>query len=222
MARILIVEDDAALADGLHYNLARAGHEVTVARDGRVGLETALAQRPDLVVLDLMLPGLDGFGFLERFRATARETPVIVLSALADEGAKIRGLDGGAADYVTKPFGVGELLARIRARLAEHPPALATIDLASGTIDLARLEFRSGARVVALTPTERSLLAELARRIGKAVPRADLVHALWGVEPTETRALDTHVARVRRKIEPTPARPRHLVTVHGVGFRLDP
>jgi DNA-binding response OmpR family regulator len=222
MAKVLIVEDDAPLADGLAYNLERAGHEVLVARDGASGLELALTRRPDLVVLDLMLPALDGFGFLSKFRAAARDTPVIVLSALSDETTKIRGLDGGASDYVTKPFGVGELLARIRARLGGKPAAQAPIRVGEGEIDLERLEFRRGGHRVALTPTECSLVAELAKRPGAPVERAELLRTVWGVGPAATRTLDTHVARLRRKIEPDPSNPRHVITVHGVGLRLDP
>lgn len=222
MARILIVDDDGPLAAGLEYNLVRAGHEVVVARDGKTGLSRAVADRPDVVVLDLMLPGLDGFGFLAQFRATSSVTPVIVLSALGDEATKIRCLESGAADYVTKPFGVGELIARIRLRLAEHPAPPRTIRIGAGVADLDRFEFSVGRSHAALTPTEATLLAELAKHPGAAVPRDDLLRNVWGVGPAQSRTLDTHVARLRRKIEPDPAHPRHLVTVHGVGFRLDP
>jgi DNA-binding response OmpR family regulator len=154
-------------------------------------------------------------------RSRERELPVIVLSALSDEATKVRGLDAGAADYVTKPFGVAELLARIRARLAERPAAVTVLSLGDGEADLARYEFRRGGRRVTLTPTEAALLALLARHPGAAVGREEIVRALWGVEASATRTLDTHVSRLRRKVEPDPRRPRHVVTVHGVGFRLD-
>ncbi len=221
-ATILLVEDDRAMAEGIEYNLGRAGYRVLRAADGAAGLRLAADARPDLVVLDLMLPGLDGFGFLERLRGGGARVPVLVLSALDSETDKIRGLDLGADDYVVKPFGVGELLARIRARLGDRGGGAKSFRLGEGTVDLDRLVFERGRKSVALTPTEASLLVELQRRSGAPARREDLLRAVWGAGPAETRTLDTHIARLRRKIEKDPARPRHLLTVHAVGYRLDP
>lgn len=222
MPTILLVEDDRALSEGLAYNLGRAGYRVLRAADGTEGLRLAGAEPPDLVILDLMLPGVDGFGFLERIRRGGSRVPVIVLSALDEETDKIRGLDLGADDYVAKPFGVGELLARIRARLGEKGSGPKSFRLGEGTIHLDRLAFERGRRSVPLTPTEAAILRELHRFAGAPVPREEILRALWGTDPGATRTLDTHVARLRRKIEKDPARPRHLVTVHAVGYRLDP
>jgi DNA-binding response OmpR family regulator len=219
---ILLVEDDRFLAEGLEYNLERAGHRVVRAGDATAGLRLVRDAAPDLVVLDLMLPGVDGFGFLARLRAAKCRAPVIVLSALESETDKIRALDAGADDFVTKPFGVGELLARIRARLSspERGARREAVQLPEGTIDLGALEFRSGRRRVTLTPTEAALLDCLLRAEGAAVPREHLLRAVWGVGSAESRTLDTHVARLRRKIEPDPDRPRYLRTAHSVGYRF--
>ena len=222
MPTILLVEDDGTLAEGLAYNLDRAGYRVLRAADGPRGLALAAAEPPDLVVLDVMLPGLDGFAFLERLRGGGSRVPVIVLSALDAEADKIRGLDLGADDYLAKPFGVGELLARIRARLGDRGSGPASFRLGGGTVHLDRLVFERGRGSEPLTPTEASLLRELHRFAGAPVAREVLLRALWGVSAKETRTLDTHVARLRRKIERDAADPRHLVTVHGVGYRLDP
>lgn len=224
MPTILVVEDDRALAEGLAYNLGKAGYRVLRAADGAEGVALARESRPDLVVLDLMLPGLDGFGFLRDVRGAGDRVPVIVLSALDAEGDKIRGLDLGADDYVTKPFGVGELLARIRVRLGEGGAATGarSFRLGEGTVHLDRLEWVLGRRRAPLTATEARLLAELHRFAGSPVPREEILRSVWGADPGGTRTLDTHVARLRRKIERDPSRPRHLLTVHGVGYRLEP
>ncbi len=222
MPTILVVEDDRALAEGLAYNLERAGYRVLRAGGGAEGAALAKEARPDLVILDLMLPGLDGFGFLRSVRGGGDRVPVIVLSALDAETDKIRGLDLGADDYVTKPFGVGELLARIRTRLGEGGAGARSFRLGEGTVHLDRLAWVKGRVSTALTPTEAGILRELHRFPGVPVEREALLRALWGADPGGTRTLDTHVARLRRKIEKDPARPRHLVTVHGIGYRLDP
>jgi DNA-binding response OmpR family regulator len=225
MATILLVEDDAHMAEGLAYNLGRNGYEVLTARDGRAGLVAALGQRPALVILDLMLPLLDGFHVLERLRAAGSRVPVIVLSAKADEVDKIRGFDAGADDYMAKPFGVGELLARIRARLGEGGSVAAAsrrFALGDGTVDLDGHVFLRGEARVPLTPTEVRVLELLARRPGELVPREVLLREVWGLQRATSRTLDAHLARLRRKLERDPAAPRHLLTVHGVGYRLAP
>jgi DNA-binding response OmpR family regulator len=221
MARILVVEDDANLAQGLRYNLERAGYEVVHAAKGPEGLRLAREGSPDLVVLDLMLPGLHGFDLLARLRESGSRVPVIILTVQDAEVDKIRGFDAGADDYLTKPFGVGELLARIRARLRKEGDA-AEVAVAGGVLRLEALVFERGGERVALTPTEADILRALCRRRGDPVRREDLLRAVWGVADLMTRTLDTHVTRLRRKIEPDPARPRHILTVHGVGYRLVP
>jgi len=222
MARILLVEDDAHMAAGLQYNLAREGHAVQRAGDGETGLRMALEERPDLVVLDVMLPVLDGFGVLERLRREGSRVPVIVLSARGDDADRVRGFAVGADDYVAKPFGIGDLLARIRRRLGEPTTPPARFDLGEAQVDLDDLVIvRHGARAP-LTPTEVSILRYLHAKPGVTVTRDELLRRIWGVGAGMSRTLDTHVARLRRKIEADPARPRHILTVHAVGYRLVP
>ncbi|MCK6462170.1 MAG: response regulator transcription factor [Planctomycetes bacterium] len=221
MARILVVEDDANLAQGLRYNLERAGYEVVHAAKGPEGLRLAREATPDLLILDLMLPGLHGFELLARLREGGSRVPVIILTVQDAEVDKIRGFDAGADDYLTKPFGIGELLARIRARLRkEGDPA--EVAVAGGVLRLEALVFERGGERVPLTPTEADILRALCRRRGDPVRREELLRSVWGVADLVTRTLDTHVTRLRRKIEPDPAQPRHILTVHGVGYRLVP
>ncbi len=219
MPRILIVEDDVHLGEGLVYNFERAGYEVEWVVDGGTALSRCAQASPDLVILDLMLPDMDGFEVLARLREQGRDPPVIILSARSSETDKIRGLDTGADDYVTKPFGVGELLARVRTRLAGSEPARA-FALGGARVDLDRHTVEGEGEVHALTPTEVQILEHLAAHRDLPVDRTDLMRAIWGTGLTTSRTLDAHVTRLRRKIEADPAHPRHLVTVHGVGYRL--
>jgi len=217
---ILIVEDDSHLANGLRYNLEREGYDVEVAQDGERAWMRLQTDTPDLVLLDLMLPGLDGYAVLERMREQRTRPPVIILSARDAEVDKIRGFDGGADDYVTKPFSLGELLARIRKRLRDAA-ARRTFRLGARRIDLDRHEVSDGTTRWSLTPTEVALLEILWSRRSTPIDREELMQRIWGVERTTSRTLDAHVTRLRKKIEDDPASPRHLVTVHGVGYRLD-
>ena len=223
---ILVVEDDPNLGSGLQWNLEKAGYRVVRRLDGASGLDAALAENPSLVILDLMLPGMDGMTVLEHLRKRGVAMPVVVLSAIDDEVQKVRSFDLGAVDYVTKPFGLSELLARVRVRLAQGQPSAGarakTFPLAGGTVHGARLTFVRGKQEAALTPTELEILKALVARGDAVVDRNDLVRAIWGLAPGMTRTLDTHIARLRKKIEPDPAEPRHLLTVHGVGYRLVP
>jgi len=213
MSRILLVEDDPAMAKGLHHNLVVEGYEVVLATDGEEGLRLARAGGFDLVLLDLMLPRKSGFDVLKRLRADGNATPVIVLTARGAEEDKVRGLKLGADDYVTKPFGLRELLARVEARL-RGAHAEVRVDL--GTLTVAR-----GTRRARLTPTEAEILRFLLARPDVAVPRAEMLKALWGVaSAAETRTLDNHIARLRRKIEEDGGNPRVLLTVPAVGYRL--
>jgi DNA-binding response OmpR family regulator len=215
VSRILLVEDDPGMARGLRYNLEAEGYDVEIAADGEQGLKAARAGGFDLLLLDIMLPRRSGFEILKRLRADGNETPVIVLTARGAEVDKIAGLKLGADDYVTKPFSLGELLARIGARLRHVAPEV--------TVDLSSLQVERGTRRARLTPTEAGILRYLAGREGEAVPREDMLQELWGVtHAAETRTLDNHVARLRRKLEADPKSPTVLLTVPGVGYRLVP
>ena len=225
MARVLVIEDNADLAYGLRNNLEIEGHEVLVAEDGPAGLAAALGSKIDLVILDLMLPGLDGFRVLKLLRESDAGTPVLVLTARSEEGDKVRGLKLGADDYVTKPFGVLELLARVDAllRRRDRQEAVRTIDRFGGVeVDRgARVVRRDGAPV-ALAPRELDLLLALLDADGTALSRASLMDRVWGYQADVlSRTVDTHMAELRRKLEPDPASPRHLLTVRKVGYRLE-
>ena len=215
MKRILLVEDDASMAKGLGYNLESEGYDIVVCNDGESGLSEARRGGFDLMLLDVMLPGKSGFDILKRIRADGTETPVIMLTARGAELDKIAGLKLGADDYVTKPFSLGELLARIGTRLRHNDPEL--------RVDLKSLTAHRGVRESRLTPTEIEILKFLDMRVGEAVPREDMLQELWGVQHvSETRTLDNHVARLRRKIELDPKNPTVVLTVPGVGYRLAP
>lgn len=228
MARVLVVEDNRNLAEGLRSNLEFEGHEAEIARDGTGGLIRARTRSHDLIVLDLMLPGLDGFRVLEALRAERIPTPVLVLTARGDEADKVRGLRGGADDYVTKPFALRELLARVeallrRARAASGQRAEPGRGFRFGDIVVdptTRVVTRDG-RPVPLRPKEFDLLAALFRRGGGVVGRSELLREVWGYhESVLSRTLDTHVGELRRKLEQDPAVPRYILTVRKTGYRL--
>jgi DNA-binding response OmpR family regulator len=221
---VLVIEDNAELAYGLRNNLEIEGHEVTVAPDGRQGLEAAERERPDLVILDLMLPDLDGFRVLRRLRQRDAATPVLILTARGDQEDKVRGLKLGADDYVTKPFGLLELLARVEARLRrreEDPDTGARDRFGPVEVDRrTRVVERSG-EPVALAPKEFDLLLALLDADGAAVSRSMLMDRVWGYEADVlSRTVDTHVAELRRKLEDDASAPRHILTVRKVGYRL--
>jgi len=222
-ARILVVEDDASIRMGLEMALARQGFEVTSAADGREGLRLARSGGFDLIVLDIMLPGLNGHELLGRLRGAGDDTPVLILSARGAEMDRILGLDLGADDYVTKPFSVGELLARVRALLRRRAPAArGTIRFGEVALDLDRMEVRRGGQRVELTRTELEVLAALARARGRVLSREQILDAVWGPGHHGTpRTVDNFVAQLRAKLEADPAHPRHILTVRGFGYRLD-
>jgi two-component system KDP operon response regulator KdpE len=224
VSRILIVDDDAGLVRGLRVNLAARGYEVHVAPDAASGLALASRYPPDLAIVDLGLPDLDGIEVVAGLRGWTR-APVIVLSARHTEAAKVAALDAGADDYVTKPFGMDELLARVRAALRRATPTEAAPVITTGafTVDLAAKRVVGADGEVRLTPTEWHLLEILARNAGKLVSQKQLLAEVWGPKyQTETNYLRVHLANLRRKLEPDPARPRYLVTEPGIGYRFMP
>ena len=220
MTRVLIVEDNPDLAYGLRNNLEIEGYEVEVAADGARGLDRARAVRPDLVILDLMLPEMDGFRVLRALRAEQLSMPVLILTARGEEADKVRGLKLGADDYVTKPFGLLELLARVEALLRRPtrraPDRFGEIEIDRDT----RTVTRSGG-VIELAPKEYDLLIAPIDRDGAVVSRLDLMRRVWGYsDAVITRTIDTHIAELRRKLEADASRPRHILTVRKVGYRL--
>jgi two-component system alkaline phosphatase synthesis response regulator PhoP len=226
MKRVLLVEDNRDLAYGLRNNLEIEGYEVDVAADGTTGLEHATARHPDLVVLDLMLPGMDGFRVLRALRAAELAMPVLVLTARGEESDKVRCLKLGADDYLTKPFGVLELLARVEAllRRANGKTVVAAARERFGDIELDRATHSVLLEGIAveLAPKEYDLLLALADRNGAVVTRLDLMRQVWGYsDAVITRTIDTHIAELRRKLERDPAHPRHILTVRKVGYRLE-
>lgn len=223
MNRVPVVEDNEDLAFGLRNNLEIEGYEVEVAPEGRAGLAAARARRPDLVILDLMLPGLDGFRVLKALRQAADCPPILVLTARGEEADKVRGLKMGADDYVTKPFGLLELLARVEAllRRTQRVRGRRLETFADVEVDVAARAVRRGGRGVDLAPKELDLLLALLEADGAAVSRLDLLRRVWGYpSAVVTRTVDTHVAELRRKLEDDPARPRHVLTVRKLGYRL--
>ncbi len=224
-ARILIVEDNADLAFGLRNNLEIEGYTVEVAGDGDTGLETARGTPPDLVILDLMLPGKDGFYVLKELRDEGFAAPVLILTARGEESDIVRGLRYGADDYVTKPFGLLELLARIEAllRRTEAPAEHSIEQFGSIEVDTAARSVLRDGEPVTLAPKEFDLLIALLRRGGAVASRGDLLREVWGhTGVVMTRTVDTHIAELRRKLEEDPASPRYIVTVYKSGYRLDP
>jgi two-component system alkaline phosphatase synthesis response regulator PhoP len=225
--RILVIEDNPDLAFGLRNNLEIEGYAVDVAEDGTTGLRMAMDTPPDLVLLDLMLPGLDGFRVLQGLRQGGSRIPVLILTARGDEADKVRGLRLGADDYVTKPFGLLELLARVEALLRRASPAVsaaeapAPIRFGEVDIDLATRTVRVRGGEVALAPKELDLLLALIGRGGRIATRVELMREVWGHRAAiVSRTVDTHVAELRRKVEPDPARPRHILTVRKAGYRF--
>jgi two-component system response regulator RegX3 len=224
--RVLVVEDEPAIRDAVAFSLRRDGYEVVEADDGVTGLERALTDAFDLVVLDVMLPGLSGTEVCRRLRASdvTADVPIIMLTARSDELDRVLGLETGADDYIAKPFSLPELLARVRALLRRR-----TLDRGSPRVrrvgslelDLERHEARVDGRTIALTPSEARLLGVLAVTPDRPVPRDELIRAIWSSEYVgDRRACDTHVANLRRKLERSPERPERLVTVRGVGYAL--
>ncbi len=222
---ILVVDDEPTLVATLKYNLERESFRVLEAADGEAALEAARSGRPDLIVLDLMLPGLSG---LEVCRILRKETrvPIIMLTAKDAEVDKIVGLETGADDYVTKPFGMPELMARVRALLRRAEPAedeaLDVVESGDLHVDLARREVQRAGSPLRLKPKELDLLGFFMRRRGRVISREELLNQVWGYEfADDTRTVDVHVRWLRQKIELDPAQPSRLITVRGVGYRFE-
>ena len=224
MTRVLVVEDNRDLAAGLRNNLEIEGYGVDVASDGEQALASIRRATPSLVVLDLMLPGLDGYRVLKQIRDEGFDMPVLILSAKHEEADKVRGFRSGADDFVTKPFGLLELLARIAALLRRAAPKVPLARARFGDVDVLpdrRMALKAG-RDAGLTPMEFDLLTALLRREGAVGTRLELLKEVWGhTAAVMTRTVDTHIAELRRKLEDDPASPRHILTVRKAGYRLD-
>ena len=229
MPRILVVEDNDDLAFGLRNNLEIEGYEVAVEGNGEHGLAKARDSKPDLIILDLMLPGLDGFRFLRALRGAGAAVPVLILTARGEEADKVRGLKLGADDYVTKPFGVLELLARVEALLRRSEqsggpvsPGVEQIEyIGDIEVNQATRTVLRGGRLVSLTPKEFELLTALLRRRGAVASRLDLMQEVWGYSSAVvSRTVDTHIAELRRKLEDRPSSPKHILTVRKLGYRM--
>lgn len=225
MTTILLVEDDPTLSETLRYNLEREGYEVLHAADGVVGLDLARREQPDLVILDIMLPRLDGFSICRILRQEG-DTPILMLTARQDEVDRIAGLELGADDYVSKPFSLGELLARVRAilRRTDRRPAGGREVLDAGTLRIdtgSRRAWRDGGELN-LSQKEFDLLTCLVRNRGMALSRDVLLERVWGYDFLgDSRTVDVHIRWLREKVEPDPGRPIYIQTVRGVGYRFE-
>ncbi len=223
--RILVVDDELSIIKFLRANLEAAGYEVLAAMDGTEALQTFEMELPDLVILDIMMPKLDGFEVCRRLREWS-QVPVIMLSARGDVGDKVKCLDLGADDYITKPFGAGELIARVRA-VMRRTGAVATVPtrphFTSGDLEIsfAQRQVTVAGKEVKLTPTEYALLQELVLNAGKVLTHTNLLNKVWGPEYREdTQYLHVFVRRLRAKLEPAPTKPRHIIAVPSVGYQF--
>ena len=227
MTKVLVIEDNANLAFGLTRSLESEGYEVESAEDGVRGFELAKTCNPDLVVLDLMLPGMDGYSILKKLRADGKDVPILILTARGEEADKVFGFRLGADDYVTKPFSLSELLARVQAILRrakgsdKHDEGAAIEEFGDVSINTLARSVKKSAAEVALTPKEFDLLLALVRRRGAVASRLELLKEVWGHQAeVMTRTVDIHIAELRRKLEKDPSSPRHILTVWKAGYRL--
>ena len=225
-ARVLVVEDERGIAMALEDDLRLEGYDVEVVGDGIAAVERAMAAPFDVILLDVMLPGRDGFEVCRTLRKRGVTSPILMLTAKAQESEKVVGLEAGADDYVTKPFGARELRARIAALLRRSrggsTPAMAVLAIGSVEVDFDRAEVRRGDDVTPLTPLEFRLMQTFARARGRILTRSQLIDDAWGPGThISDRALDNHIGSLRRKIEPDAAAPRHLLNVRGLGYRFD-
>lgn len=223
MSKILVVEDEPGIAIGLRDDLTMEGYEVEIARDGDAACARAREISFDLILLDVMLPGKDGFAVCRELRRLGNKTPIIILTAKAHEAEKVLGLELGADDYVTKPFSPLELRARIKALLRRAAGETnETFTFGSIAVDLARCQAFRNDQAVDLTATEFKLLSTFIRSRGRVLSREKLLDAVWGSDSSPTdRVIDNHIMNLRRKIEPNPEEPRYLTSVRGLGYRFD-
>lgn len=222
--RLLVVDDEAEILESLTVNLLACGFDVDTAATGEDALRQAEAGRPDLVLLDLGLPDIDGIEVVRRLRAWT-VTPIIILSVRGSERDKVDALDTGADDYLTKPFGIDELLARMRATLrrAYTPPAEQVVTTGAFSMDLLRRELFRGGTAVHLTPTEWDIVEHLVSNPGRLVTQRELLHQVWGPEyGIQTNYLRVYMTTIRKKLEPDPGKPRYFITEPGVGYRFAP
>ena len=224
MTTVLVIEDDPAISRGLADNLKFEGYEVVTALDGETGYQLQRDRKPDVIVLDVMLPRISGLELCRKLRAERVQTPILMLTARSEEGDRVVGLDLGADDYMTKPFSVRELMARIRALLrrtqssAALPNALRFGDV---EVDFLKYEARRNGKPIDMTRKEFAILRLLAGRAGEVVTRDDLLNDVWGYEAYPvSRTVDNHVAGLRAKLERDAANPQHIKTVHGVGYKF--
>ena len=226
MERILIVDDQQDLLSGLAVNFRREGYEVLTATEGEAALRLARSGLPDLIILDLMLPGMSGLDVCRELRRTGVETPIIMLTARGEEIDRVLGLEIGADDYLTKPFSLRELLARVRTRLRRRPaaaagPSPARYRFGDVEIDFEKLRAERGGGALELSAKEFDLLKLLVRRRGEVLTRDEILKQVWGYdEPPLTRTVDTHILKLRQKVEPDPANPSFIQTVYGEGYRF--
>jgi two-component system, OmpR family, KDP operon response regulator KdpE len=225
VSRVLVVDDDAGLTRALAINLRARGYDVDTAPDGSSGLATAAARPPDLVILDLGLPDIDGVDVVRGLRGWS-STPILVLSARLAQAQKVAALDAGADDYITKPFGMDELLARVRAalrRAAPTEPGSPVVATAAFTVDLRAHRVTTPSGDVRLTPTEWHLLEILVRHPGQLLTQRHLLAEVWGPGySTETNYLRVYMSQLRRKLEHDPTQPQHIITDPGIGYRFEP
>lgn len=220
---ILIIEDEPAMVLGLSDALGFEGYRVVSANTGRRGIDLARSERPDLVILDLMLPDTNGYEVCAELRRISRTVPILILSARSQETDKIRGLDAGADDYVTKPFSIGELVARVRAilrRVGRTASGEDRVTIGDVRVNLAGHTLERKGKELPLSFYEVELLRLLLERVGQAVSRDEILDKVWGVSAINARAVDNFIVKLRKKIENTPDKPQHIVTVYGIGYKL--
>jgi len=227
-SKILVVDDEKSIVDIISYNLKKEGYEVITAYDGQQGLRIALTENPDLIMLDIMMPKLDGFEVCRRIREKKLQTPVIMLTARAEEIDKVFGFELGADDYVTKPFGVRELMARVKANLRRRSEQAAPVEpkntftVADLVFDMNMQDIRRNGQVIALTPREFELTKFLATQKNQVFSREDLLEKVWKYEYFgDVRTVDVTIRRLRSKLEENPDKPRYIITKRGVGYYFD-
>jgi DNA-binding response OmpR family regulator len=221
---ILIIEDEPHIVLGLRDAFEFEGFRVLSSARGREGIALARAESPDAIILDLMLPDMNGYAVCEELRRWSAFVPILMLTARSQESDKIRGLDAGADDYVTKPFGIGELVARLRAifrRASRQPTPAEFLDLGEARVNLTSHTLARGGKEEQLSFYEVELLRFLAERMGQPVSRDEILQKIWGLESSTTnRTVDNFIVKLRRKIEPQPENPRFILTVYGLGYKL--